>query len=328
MEFRRVPQIDEPISILGLGCWGFSGDSYWDGCDDEKSVDIINVALDSGVNLLDVAPVYGKGHAEEVVGRAIKGRRRDGFLIATKCGLLWDDAGREYNCLKKDSVLREIDDSLARLGVDYVDIYQLHWPDPSTPLDETLDAIHAIKKAGKFRYFGVTNFSTADVDRIDPFIPIASQQGLYNMLERNPRAYHAINLVYRTESETLPQCEKLGQAFLPYSPLMQGLLSGRFGAADNFSGNDIRRFNPKLNGDRYATYYNAANRLKKIAEKYGHPLNELAINWLLQRNTVTSVIGSALSPDDVTSNVRALEWKIAPEMQREIDEVVAPFEFL
>lgn len=328
MEFRRVPRINEPISLLGLGCWGFSGDSYWDDCDDEKSVGIINTALDIGVNLLDVAPVYGKGHAEEVVGGAIKGRKRDSFLIATKCGLLWDDAGREYNCLKKESVLREIDASLARLGVDYVDIYQLHWPDPSTPLDETLEALLAIKKAGKFRYFGVTNFSTADVERLEAHIPVASQQGLYNMLERNPRIYHAINLVYRTEKETLPQCARLGQAFFPYSPLMQGLLSGGFGPSDNFSAHDVRRFNPKLNGERYTLYYNAASRLKDIAEKHGRPLNELAVNWLLKNETVTSVIGSALSPDDVRNNARALEWKITPEMQWEIDEVVAAFEFL
>lgn len=328
MKYRRVPRLDRDISLLGLGCWGFSGGDYWDNCSDDASIETIRRALDSGVNLLDVAPVYGKGHAEKVVGEAIRGRKRDDFLIATKCGLLWDESGREYNCLRKDSILREIDDSLSRLGVDYVDIYQLHWPDPSVPLDETLEAIQAIQKAGKFRCFGVTNFSTADVERLDSVVKVATQQGLYNMLERNPRIYHAINLVYRTETETLPQCSELGQAFFPYSPLMQGLLSGAFGPDTKFSDHDVRRFNPKLNGSRYAVYYRAAAALKAIAEKYGHPLNELAVNWLVSNPAVTSVIGSAQTPADVVNNAKALEWELTPEMRREIDVVIAPFEFL
>lgn len=328
MKYKKAPRMDERISLLGLGCWGFAGDNYWDNCDDGASVETIRFALDNGVNLLDVAPVYGQGHAEEMVGRAIRGRKRDSFLIATKCGLLWDESGREYNCLAKDSVLREIDASLSRLGVDYVDIYQLHWPDPAIPLDETLEAIQAIRKAGKFRYLGVSNFSTADVERIDRVVPVASQQGLYNMLERNPRTYHAINLVYRTERETLPQCRELGQAFFPYSPMLQGLLSGGFGPSTSFSGRDVRRFNPKLNGTRYAAYYRAAATLKDIAEKYGHPLNELAVNWLAANDAVTSVIGSAQSPKDIENNVKALAWEIPAEMMREIEHVIAPFEFV
>lgn len=328
MKYKRVPRIQESLSVIGLGCWAFSGGEYWDSSDDAKSMGIINAALDMGVNLLDVAPVYGKGHAEEVVGKAIKGRNRESFLIASKCGLLWDNKGREYNCLKKESVLKEIDESLRRLGVDYLDIYQLHWPDPATPLEETLEAVLAIRDAGKFRYFGVTNFSTADVERIERFIPVASQQGLYNMLERNPRSYHALNLVYRTECETLPQCLQLGQAFFPYSPLMQGLLAGGFKPSNNFSSHDIRRFNPKLNGDLYPLYYRAMLDLKAIAERHGRPLNELAVNWLVGNPAVTSVIGSALSPEDLRQNIRALDWEITPEKMKEIAEIIAPFEHL
>ncbi len=328
MKFKQTKRLPEPLSVIGLGCWAFSGGEYWDSSEDQKSIAIINSALDAGVNVLDVAPVYGKGHAEEVVGRAIKGRDRSTFKIASKCGLLWDASGREYNCLKKDSILREIDQSLKRLGVDYIDLYQLHWPDPGTPLSETLEAITAIRAAGKIRYFGVTNFSTADVERIEAVLPVASQQGLYNMLERNPRGYHALNLVYRTERETLPQVLELGQAFFPYSPLMQGLLSGHFKKDNNFSSHDIRRFNPKLNGERYRKYYQAMLALQAIAERYGHPLNELAVNWLVKNPAVTSVIGSALSTDEIRKNLLALEWKITPELDREIAAVIAPFEDL
>lgn len=326
MKYKRVGRIEEKISIVGLGCWAFSGDDYWDTSEDDKSIAVVNEALEIGVNLFDVAPVYGKGHAEEVLGRAIKGRDRSSFLIASKCGLLWDDRGREYNCLKKDSILAEIDASLRRLGVDYIDIYQLHWPDPGTPLEETLEAIVQIRKAGKIRYFGVTNFSTEDVATLDAVVPVATQQALYNMLERNSRIYHGLKLVYRTERETLPQCLELGQAFFPYTPFLQGLLAGKFGPSGNFSQNDVRRFNPKLNGERYKIYYDATVKLKAIADKWGHPMYETAFNWLAQNPAVTSVIGSSLTPGHVKANAKALEWEISPEMEREIDAVIAPFE--
>lgn len=325
MRYKQVGRIAEKLSVIGLGCWGFSGGDYWDNSNDDISISVINTALDLGVNLLDVAPVYGKGHAEEVLGKAIRGRDRQSFLIASKCGLLWDKSGREYNCLTRESILKEIDDSLRRLGVDMIDIYQLHWPDPSTPLEETLEAISEIKKAGKIRYFGVTNFSTEQVSIMDPIVQVDTQQGLYNMLEPNPRIYHALTLVYRTERETLPQCLEMGQAFFPYSPLLQGLLSGHFSSDGNFSQNDVRRFNPKLNGSRYRIYFDAAQKLDAIAKKYGHPLNELAVNWLIENPAVTTVIGSALVPAQIGENMKALDWSISPEMRKEIEPVIAPF---
>lgn len=325
MKYKTVARIPEKISVIGLGCWAFSGSEYWDRSEDDKSIDIIHTALDLGVNLLDVAPVYGKGHAEEVVGKAVRGRDRDSFMIASKCGLLWDDSGREYNCLKKESILKEIDQSLRRLGVDFIDIYQLHWPDPGTPLEETLDAIRIIRDAGKIRHFGVTNYSTMEVAKMDKVIPVDTQQALYNMLEPNPRYYHAIPLVYRTERETLPQCRELGQAFFPYSPLLQGLLGGRWKGAGHFSQHDVRRFNPKLNGELFNLYFDATQKLKAISEKYGHPLNETAVNWLVGNPAVTCVIGSALHQEQVVTSVKALEWEISPEMADEIAIVTAPF---
>lgn len=327
MKYKQVARIKEPISVIGLGCWGFSGESFWGSrSKDENSIRIIHTALDLGINLLDVAPVYGRGHAETVVGKAIKGYARDKVLIASKCGLLWDDAGNEFNDLSKDSILKEIDDSLRRLDTDYIDIYQLHWPDPGVPLEETLEAIRIIKDSGKIRYFGVTNFAIDDVEAMDKIIPVASQQGLYNMLERNPRTYHAIKLVYRTEREILPYCEKHGQAFFPYSPMMQGLLGGHWKSDRVFDGNDVRRFNPKLNGERYPIYYKAMADLKEISERYGYPLNETAVNWLVQKPVITSVIGSSLSPEQIRSSVKALDWEINADMMSEIDKVLEPFE--
>ena len=327
IKYKHAARIKEPISAVGLGCWAFAGENFWgERSRDDASIGVIRTALDNGINLLDVAPAYGQGHSETVVGKAIKGYDRGKFLIASKCGLLLNKMGYEFPNLRKETILREIDDSLRRLDTDYIDIYQLHWPDPATPVEETAEAIRTIMDAGKIRYFGVTNFGVDDAEKMEHIVPIASQQALYNMLESNPRTYHSINLVYRTERETLPYCERHGQAFFPYSPLMQGLLGGHWKADRSFADNDVRRLNPKLNDARYQIYYEAMVRLREISERYGHPLNETAVNWLIQKPVVTSVIGSCLSPEQVETNVAALEWEIGPEMMAEIDKVLEPFE--
>jgi len=313
--------------VIGLGCWAFAGENFWGARSrDDASVRVIRTALDAGINLLDVAPVYGRGNSEMVVGKAVKGYDRGKFLIASKCGLLWDDEGNEFPNLHRDSILKEIDDSLRRLDTDYIDIYQLHWPDPTVPVEETAEAIRTVMDTGKIRYFGVTNFGTDDVEKMGKIVPVASQQALYNMLERNPRTYHSINLVYRTEHEILPYCEMHGQAFFPYSPLMQGILGGHWAADRTFADNDVRRLNPKLNGERYQVYYKAMAQLKEISERHGHPLNETAVNWLIQKPVITSVIASSLSPEQVETNVAALEWEIGPEMMAAIDKILEPFE--
>ena len=325
MKYKTVGKISEKISVIGLGCWAFAGEKWWGETDDKKSMDVIRSSLDNGINLLDVAACYGQGHSEEVVGKAIKGYDRSSILINSKCGLLWDETGREYNCLKKESILKEIDDSLKRLDTEYIDIYQLHWPDPETPLEETLEALQMIKDAGKIRHVGVTNYGIDDVKNIMKSIDIASQQGLYNMLERNPRTYHAINLVYRTEREVLPFVKEQGQAFFPYSPLFQGLLGGRWERDKKFPENDVRRLNPKLTDERFFIYYDAMAELRKIAEEYDHKTNELAFNWLIENPAVTSVIGSYRSVEQVESNIAALDWEISEEMAGKIRPVVDRF---
>ena len=218
MLYKKVKMIEEEISVIGVGCWNFGGD--WDSTDDRKSVDIIHRAIDLGINFFDVAPVYGWGHSEQVLGMALKqGRLRDKVLIASKGGLLWNDAHETTNNLSKKSLMKEIDQTLTRLQTDHIDIYQMHWPDPNVPLEETAEALEEIKQAGKIRYVGLSNFSQADVERMRKLTPVHCQQSLYNMLERNTTSYHGIPLEYRTEAEVLPAVRKHGQAFLPYSPL-------------------------------------------------------------------------------------------------------------
>ncbi|MCF8017897.1 MAG: aldo/keto reductase [Vallitaleaceae bacterium] len=327
MIFKKVDKIDNKISAIGLGCWNFGGD--WDSTDDTKSSKIILSALDLGINFFDVAPVYGWGHSEEVLGKTLKEAGiRDKVIIASKGGLLWNEKHETTNNLSKKSLLKEIDASLMRLQTDYIDIYQMHWPDPSVSLKETADALNEIKKAGKIRYVGLSNFSKKDVEEMMNHTEVHCQQSLYNMLERNTSSYHSIDLAYKTEEEVLPMVRKHGQAFLPYSPLFQGLLAGKFTSGKNFSENDIRNANPKLVGKDYEKYFEAANQIKELANLYGKPMNELALNWLRQKPEVTSIIGGASSVEQLRKNINCLSWEIDEEMMRMINEIIAPFENL
>ncbi|MDD3369333.1 MAG: aldo/keto reductase [Lachnospiraceae bacterium] len=327
MIYKKVAKIEEKISAIGIGCWNFGGD--WDSTEDNNSAKIINAAIDMGINFFDVAPVYGWGHSEEVLGKTLKENNlRNKVLIASKGGLLWNDAHETTNNLSKASLLKEIDESLTRLQTDHIDIYQMHWPDPNVDLEETADALSEIKKAGKIRYVGLSNFAQADVDKMMTYIDVNCQQSLYNMLERNPVCYHGITLDYRTEEEVLPNVRKHGQAFLPYSPLFQGLLAGKFTSGINFSEHDIRNANPKLVGPDFKKYFNAANELKALADEYGKPMNEIALNWLRQKPEVTSIIGGASSIKQLENNIHCTTWDIDDEMMKKIAVIIAPFENL
>src|SRR5665648_815890 len=213
MKYKTVPAMpDLAFSAVGFGCWGISGGSTWNGSTDEESIRTVRTAVDLGITYFDVAPVYGFGHAEEVLGEALA-RRRDSVLIGSKCGLLWDDSGAIRNDLSSASIGKEIDESLRRLNTDHLDLYQMHWPDIATPIEESMEALERVVAAGKVRYIGVTNFSVERTDACRAIGPVAAHQGLYNMLEHNPTSYHEIPLEYRTRSEILPMVMREGMAF-------------------------------------------------------------------------------------------------------------------
>ena len=327
MIYKKVAKIEEEISAIGIGCWNFGGD--WDSTEDNNSAKIVCTAVDMGINFFDVAPVYGWGHSEKVLGKVLKENGlRNKVLIASKGGLLWNEAHETTNNLSKKSLLKEIDDTLTRLQTDHVDIYQMHWPDPNVPLEETAEALEEMKKAGKIRYVGLSNFAQADVDKMMEYTDVHCQQSLYNMLERNPVSYHSIPLDYLTEKEVLPNVKKHGQAFLPYSPLFQGLLAGKFNSGVNFSEHDIRNANQKLVGPDFEKYFNAAKQLKDLADKYNKPMNEIALNWLRQKEEVTSIIGGASSVKQLENNIHCTTWDIDDEMMKEIEIIIEPFENL
>lgn len=326
MIYKKAAKIKEEISAIGMGCWNFGG--QWDNEVGENTIRIVHAAIDKGINLFDVAPVYGFGKSEEILGTALKGEKRSKVLIASKCGLVWNDHEVISNNLTKESILKEIDISLKRLKTDYIDIYQLHWPDKDTPIEETVRALEDIKKAGKIRFIGLSNFGQKDAEKFMSMIDISAQQSLYNMLERNTGSYHRIPLDYRTESEVMPAVKKYGQAFLPYSPLFQGLLTGTFRRGDNFSEKDIRQANPKLTGDAFKKYYEGSLIVGDFADKIGRPLNEVAFNWLRQKEEVTSIIAGVSNISQLEKNINSTTWDLTREELKELEEIIEPFKTL
>jgi len=322
MQFKRVKSMDLDFSVIGFGCWGASGEPSWGGHTDEEQIRAIHTAIDGGINFFDVAPVYGLGHAESVLGKALKGRRDD-VIIGTKCGLPWDSKNNVRNDVTRDVIIKEIDESLQRLGVDYVDLYQVHWPSADgVEIEETTFGLAEILRSGKARYIGLSNYSVSDAKEAGQFIKIASMQGLYNMIERNADKYHNIPLQYRVEKEVLPFTKSEGMAFFPYSPLFQGLLSGEFIRRQEFKAGDVRNSNPKLKGALYRKYFRLAQTLSELSAEMGKPLNEVALNWLIAQEEVTSVIAGVRNADQVTRNLKALDWKMDNSIMRAINKYV------
>ena len=326
MIYKKVGKIKEEISVIGIGCWNMGGD--WDSSGDNKSIEVIHNAIDKGVNFFDVAPVYGWGESEKKLGQALKeDNKRSKVIIASKGGLLWDDNHNTENNLSKESLLNEIDMSLQRLQTDYIDIYQMHWPDSNTPLEETAEALIELKKSGKIRYVGLSNYAQEDVKKMMEMVDVECQQSLYNMLERNTQTYHGITLDYKTEEEVLPFVKEHAQAFLPYSPLFQGLLAGRFLDGIDFSKEDIRIQNPKFSKEQFEKYLTVARKLKTYADEINRPMNEMALNWLRQKEEVTSIIGGASSIEQLNKNLNCLTWEIDAQQMTRVDEIIEPVKY-
>lgn len=322
MKIKKVKKMDIPFSAIGFGCWGASGTPSWGGHTDEDQIKAMHAAIDGGINLFDVAPVYGLGHAEKVLGQALKNKRNQVY-IATKCGLPWDENNNVRNDVTSSSILKEIDESLRRLQTDHVDLLQVHWPtSENVPLEETMSALDKILKSGKASYVGLSNFSVTDAEQANQYVQISSMQGLYNMIESNAESYHNIPLQYRVASEVLPFVEKEGMAFLPYSPLFQGLLSGAFTENMTFEPGDVRNSNPKLNGNLYQTQYTLIKKLRAFADEIGKPLNEIALNWLIHQNAVTSVIAGVRNAKQVEANLKALNWTLEADALKTIENII------
>ena len=316
MNTKRLGNSELFITPLGLGTWAIGGGDNpygWGKQSDEESIAAIQKAIDLGINWIDTAKGYGYGHSEEVVGKAVKGRR-DKVIIATKCGILWKEDGSDiYGHLKADSIKAEVESSLKRLQTDVIDLYQIHWPLPDEDIEEGWGAIADLVKEGKVRYGGVSNFSVEQMKRIAPIMEITSLQPPYNMVKPE------------IEAEILPYCAQNNIGVIVYSPMQSGLLSGKFTAerAAAFPSDDWRKGDPNFNEPLLSLNLDLVESLKKIAERKAISVANLAIAWTLRRSEVTGAIVGARRPAQIEETIKAAEVKLSQAEIKEIDDLLA-----
>ncbi|MGB8259718.1 MAG: aldo/keto reductase, partial [Terracidiphilus sp.] len=272
----------------------------------------IRAAVDRGVNLVDTAPIYGHGRAEELVGRAVgEHGRREEFFLATKAGLEWNERGVFANSLAA-RLKQELEDSLRRLGTDFIDLYQVHWPDTLIPIAETAEIFAGFLRAGKVRAVGVSNFSVQQMREFRAVAPLASNQLPYNLFER------------QIDAGILPWCGANGVAVLTWSTLCRSLLCGRMARGQQFERGDIRGVDPKFREPRFSQYMTAVERLTELArERYGRSLPQLAARWALDRPGVSVALWGARRPEQLEAVGGAVGWRLDSEAMAEIDRIVA-----
>jgi aryl-alcohol dehydrogenase-like predicted oxidoreductase len=309
MEFATICGTSLRISRVGLGTWAIGG-WMWGGTDDVESIKTIHSAVERGVNLIDTARAYGFGRSEEIVGRAIaEGQLRSRVVIATKAGLKWKD-GKVFRNASRDRILREVEDSLRRLRTDYIDIYQVHWPDPLVPIEETAGAMQVLFDQGKIRAIGVSNFSVAQIERFRRIAQLHVVQPPYNLFEREIVA------------ELLPYCRKSELATLTYGALCRGLLSGKLQEDAHFEGDDLRLTDPKFQPPRYAQYLTAVRRLDQFArQRFGKRVIHLAVRWLLDQGA-TAALWGARHPGQLQPIDEVFGWSLDAAAKSEIGRIL------
>jgi aryl-alcohol dehydrogenase-like predicted oxidoreductase len=310
MQTRQLGKTDLSITPLGFGSWAVGGGGWqfgWGSQDDRDSMAAINRALDRGINWIDTAAVYGLGHSEEVVGGTLKHRAERPYIF-TKCSMVWDQDGKIGHSLKRESIRREVEASLFRLQVDAIDLYQIHWPNPEADIEEGWSTLADLKREGKVRYIGVTNFNLEQLQRAMAVAPIDSLQPPYSLIHPE------------VEDEILPFCEKNGIGVIAYSPMMSGLLSGRMTQEriSNFPEDDWRKNNREFQEPRLYRNLWLAELLKNIGRHHGLSAGEIAIAWTLRLSAVTGAIVGGRSPEQVDGIVGAADFRLSKD---EIDGI-------
>ena len=310
MRTRRLGKTELKLTVIGLGTWAIGGPWQvgWGPQDDNDSVSTILTAIEGGINWIDTAAIYGCGHSEEVVGKAIK-ELGEIPIIATKCGLVWDRQGRKANCLERDSILRECEASLKRLGIERIDLYQMHHPIPDEQIEEAWEAMAKLAQQGKVRYIGVSNFSVSQLERVGRIRPVASLQPPYSMIRRD------------VENELLGYCRDNNIGVVCYSPMQKGLLTGKFNAQhiaslapDDHRNRDKNFMEPKL-----SAHLELVEALRPIAERSGLTLAQLAIAWVLRADEVTAAIVGARRPEQIIETITAAEGALGSEDLAQIE---------
>ncbi|WNC91600.1 aldo/keto reductase [Paraburkholderia sp. FT54] len=311
IETIAIEGLTTPVSRIGLGTWAIGG-WMWGGTDEKDSIAVIRRALDSGVNLIDTAPVYGFGASEEIVGKALADGYRHKAVIATKVALEWRD-GAVFRNSSPERIRQEVEDTLRRLRTDYIDLYQVHWPDPLVPIEETAAVLDALRKEGKVRALGVSNFSPEQMDAFRRVAPLSATQPPYNLFERD------------IDRDVLPYAKQHGLVALAYGALCRGLLAGRIGVETRFEGDDLRQRDPKFREPRRAQYVAAVKALNVFArDNFDKSVLALAVRWVLDRGPTIALWG-ARRPAQLDGVDDVFGWRLDEKAFQQIDAIITQY---
>ncbi len=330
MQYREIGQSGMKASVVGLGAWAIGG-WMWGGTEEKESIEAIRTAVESGINLIDTAPMYGFGLSEQIVGKAIKGIR-DRVILATKCGLVWDKQQGEFHFLSDEKTIRresgnikvfkylapssirqEIELSLQRLGVDYIDLYQTHWQDSTTPVEDTVNELMKLKKEGKIRAIGASNATVEHLEAYRKAGQLDSDQESYSMLDR------------RHEKDLLPYCAKNNVAFLAYSPLARGLLTGKVSPDRVFEDGDQRKDNPRYSRENRIKVLKMLDEFKPFIEKYSVTITQLVIAWTFHQKGCTHALVGARRPEQAVENAGAGRIVLNSKDLAAMDRIIARY---
>ncbi len=316
MQLRTLGISDLKITPVGYGAWAIGGSGWqfaWGSQDDNDSIAAIQRALELGVNWIDTAAVYGLGHSEEVVARALKNWSGARPYVFTKCGLRWNEQGQVQKVLKRDSIRSEVEASLRRLGVEAIDLYQIHWPpDPDSPeLEEGWSTLAELKREGKVRWIGVSNFNVSQLQRAQAIAPVTSLQPRYSLIHRE------------MEKQVLPYCQREGIGVIVYSPMASGLLTGAMTRAriDKLPNDDWRKGHPDFTEPNLSRNLALVDRLQQIGQDHGRPAGEVAIAWTLHNPAVTGAIVGARNARQAEGVMRAGDLRLTGDEILEIAEL-------
>jgi len=313
MQTRQLGDTDLKLTTVGLGTWAIGGPWQfgWGPQDDNEAIAAVLAALDEGIDWIDTAPVYGLGHSEDLVGKALKQISKKP-LIATKCGLLWNEKKEKVSCLKRKSIRRECQASLKRLGVEVIDLYQMHWPEPERDIEEAWEEMAKLAQETKVRFLGVSNFNIKQLKRLQKIHPVASLQPPYSMLHRE------------VEEELLGYCAQNNIGVVAYSPMQRGLLTAKCNQQRlaALPLDDHRRRNPDFQEPQFSATLELVEHLCEIAERNGRTVAQLAISWVLRRSEVTAAIVGARRPGQIAETAGASDWVLSQEDIEEIEKLL------
>lgn len=327
MEYRKLGNSDLEVSAITFGAWA-AGGWMWGSTDRNDAIEAIKASYDAGVTSIDTAPIYGQGTSEEIVGEGIRSISRDKVQILTKFGMRWDlakgtlamqsknNSGKDIDIYKyagKESVIYECEQSLKRLGTDYIDLYQIHWPDVTTPIEETFEAVSRLIEQGKVRFAGVCNYNIQQMAEAEQTLKLVSNQIPFSMVNRG------------IEDETVPYCIANHKSILAYSPLERGLLTGKITSDYQFQEGDHRASHPHFQPDFIQKTNQLLNQIKLIAEEHNATLGQLVLRWTIERPGITIALAGARNAEQAVQNAKAIDINLSKEEIETIDDLVKSF---